>query len=529
MTLRDATVRAATDRREGSQTLEPLLSARSVLWYIRLRWVFIATPLAGLGVERLLRANADRPPEIFMVLAALALLNVIWWLTERAPRVRNSPTMALRLTHAQIAADLVILTALVRFTGGYESPLTIFYVFHVVFAALLLPPRGVIAQAVWTIVLFAGLAAGEVSGIVAPYYPPIPTAGAVHHPQGAAYAVAMVAAVAAGVLGTHYLTGSIAARLRRREAQLETVNAHLRTSQEVIRELQERRSRFMQTAAHRLKSPLATVQTLAGLIRDGVVAESEYAETYGCIARCCNEGILHVTELLTLARVQDADPARHDEAQAEVGQLVLSHCVTLQAVAAKRGIRLEWSVPGGENLAARVDPRDLGECIENVLDNGLKYTPSGGTVRVAVERFAAGAGGEAWIAIRVDDSGIGFDADLLRQFNRDGTPTFDAYRRGNNALAAGITGSGLGLAIVGAVVEQAGGRIEVRSEPDRGTSFTLKFRAAESAAIRGGSGGRAIATGPPPALPPDSQGRAAEAACGGGSAPASARRSYAHC
>lgn len=529
MTLRDATIRTAADQREASQTLEPLLSARSVLWYIRLRWVFIATPLAGLGVERLVRPDADRPVEIFMVLGALALLNVIWWLAERAPRVRSSPAMALRLTHAQIAADLVILTALVRFTGGYESPLTIFYVFHVVFAALLLPPRGVIVQAVWTIVLFAGLTAGEIFGIVTPYHAPIPIASAVHHPQGAAYAVAMVAAVAAGVLGTHYLTGSIAARLRRREAQLETVNAHLRASQEVIRELQERRSRFMQTAAHRLKSPLATVQTLAGLIRDGVVAESEYSETYGCIARCCNEGILHVTELLTLARVQDADPARHDEAGADVGQLVSSQCAALQPVAAKRGIHFEWRVPGGDSLAARVDPRDLGECIENVLDNGLKYTPSGGTVHVAVERVPADSSGESWIAIRVDDSGIGFDADLLRQFNRDGTPTFDAYRRGNNALAAGITGSGLGLAIVGAVVEQAGGRIEVRSEPGRGTSFTLKFRAAETAAVQGGSAERSNATGLSSASPPDSQGRTVEAACGGGSAPASARRSYAHC
>lgn len=105
---------------------------------------------------------------------------------------------------------------------------------------------------------------------------------------------------------------------------------------------------------------------------------------------------------------------------------------------------------------------------------------------VRVERVIGHPDAAPWIVIHVDDAGIGFDADLLAQFARDGTPTFDAYRRGNNALTAGISGSGLGLAIVGAVVEQAGGRVDVQSAPDRGTRFTLKFPAAEpSPSLRG--------------------------------------------
>jgi signal transduction histidine kinase len=132
--------------------------------------------------------------------------------------------------------------------------------------------------------------------------------------------------MSSGVLGTLYLTGSIAARLRRRELQLQTANAALRASQAAIRELQERRSRFMQTAAHRLKSPLVTIQTLAGLVRDGIVRDGDAQETFSRIVNCCKEGSLHVTELLTLARVQDADPQRHERSYADVAKSSTAMC-----------------------------------------------------------------------------------------------------------------------------------------------------------------------------------------------------------
>jgi hypothetical protein len=70
---------------------------------------------------------------------------------------------------------------------------------------------------------------------------------------------------------------------------------------------------------------------------------------------------------------------------------------------------------------------------------------------------------------------MGFDPDMLVGTTGTAASAFDAYRRGNNALAAGIAGSGLGLAIVQAVLEQAGGRIAIQSSPGKGTQLSLKL------------------------------------------------------
>ncbi|HKQ47944.1 MAG TPA: HAMP domain-containing sensor histidine kinase [Phycisphaerae bacterium] len=496
MTVRSVTSwsnKTSQGDRGSTEELEPLLSLQPLLWYIQLRWAFIAVSLVALAIERIAQPDFLRPQQIVWALGLLALLNVVWLGMHRSLTGQQagegaspaSPRAVLMFAHGQIATDLLVLTAIVRFTGGHESPLAIFYVFHMALGSLLLPIRHALLEGLWAIGLYAAVALGELAGVITLHYPPLPAAPVVAGASNSINVGAAIIAMSSGVLGTLYLTGTIAARLRRRELQLQTANAALRASQAAVRELQERRSRFMQTAAHRLKSPLATIQTLAGLVRDGIVREGAAQQTFSRIVNCCKEGTLHVTELLTLARVQDADPQRHELSYADVGEVVAEQCAAYQPVATGRGVSLACYAPKSVNLLAHVDPRDLGDCIANLVDNALKYTPSPGKVSVWVERPETEEDGAApWIAVHVDDTGIGFDADLLAQLHRNGAATFDAYRRGNNALAAGIPGSGLGLAIIGAVVEQAGGRIDIRSVPGCGTQCTLRLPPCDAPAPR---------------------------------------------
>jgi signal transduction histidine kinase len=487
-----ATRASQTALRSGEE-FEPLLSLRPLAWYIRLRWAFIAVSLAALAIERIAQPDFARTQPIVWALAVLALLNLVWLGALRSLSLqqvgggasRPSPRAVLVFAHAQIATDLLILTAIVRFTGGHESPLAIFYVFHMALGSLLLPTSQVLLEGLWAIVLYSGVALGELAGMITPHYRRVPAATLVDGVTDPVDVGAAIIALTAGVLGTLYLTGSIAARLRRREVQLQTANSSLRESQAAIRELQERRSRFMQTAAHRLKSPLVTIQTLAGLVRDGVVRDGDAQETFSRIVNCCRDGSLHVSELLTLARVQDADPQRHGLSFADVGKVVAEQCAAYQPVATGRRVNLACYIPEAVSLRVHVDPRDLGDCIGNLVDNALKYTPESGKVSVWVERTESKENGDApWIAVHIDDTGIGFDADLLAQLHRNGAVTFDAYRRGNNALTAGIAGSGLGLAIVGAVIEQAGGQIDIHSVPGCGSRCTVRFRPCDIPALR---------------------------------------------
>jgi signal transduction histidine kinase len=183
-----------------------------------------------------------------------------------------------------------------------------------------------------------------------------------------------------------------------------------------------------------------------------------------------------VTELLTLARVQDADPEHYRDSRIDVGAVVSAICTRRRTEAEAKKIDIRCEVPDSIDLQVRVDSRDLTDCIENVIDNAIKFTQAPGAVSIRVE-LDEPAARERWVVVHVDDTGMGFDPDSLAIANSGGASVFDAYRRGNNALAAGIPGSGLGLAIVREVAEQAGGRIEIQSVQGSGTQFTLRFPA----------------------------------------------------
>ncbi|HUN81336.1 MAG TPA: HAMP domain-containing sensor histidine kinase [Phycisphaerae bacterium] len=457
-------------------------------WLIRLRWAFIVASFAVLAIERIARVSFVRPPMILAALFGLTAANVWWWALahylSRSVSKNTDPKSLSRTLHlfanGQIALDLFLLTVLVRSTGGIESPLAIFYVLHMALGPLLIPARHAICQCLWAMLLYGAVGLGELFGFLAPHYSLLPASDDRALYLRPIYVAVALGAVSCCLIGTIYLMSTMAARLRAREEALRESNAALQQSQTAIHDLQARRSRFMQTAAHRLKSPLATVQTLASLIRDGIL--SDFRPTCERITRCCQEGIAHVTELLTLARVQDADPDIVRESESSIGDAVATICESRRTQASAKGIELRCTNCDSSDTRVHVEPRDLADCLENVIDNAIKFTQGPGvvSVRVEVDHPAGADPSERRILVHVDDTGIGFEPDSLAAADSGGASVFDAYRRGNNALTAGIPGSGLGLAIVREVMEQAGGRIEIQSAAGSGTQFTLTFPALDN-------------------------------------------------
>jgi len=453
-------------------------------WFIRLRWVFLAAAIGLLALERLVVVGAERPFELAVILVALAAVNLAWMAISYFlfPRVHAgaAPSQAklnrvVVFANAQVAVDLFLLTCILRFTGGVENPVAVFYLFHMAITSLLLKRWQAISQGVWAVLLYTILVVGEWQGWLAPHFRVVPRHdfGLYAEPQ---FVIISLVVVTCGIFGTLYFTLHIARRLADRERQLRQANAALRQSQTAIQDLQRRRSRFMQTAAHQLKSPLAVIQTLTDLIRNNVVPPDAIPRTCDKIVHRCSEGIAQVSELLTLARVQEADPARHTHAEADVRQVISELCERFGPLAEKKGVSLACHMPESNAPPVKVDPQDLSDCAGNLIENAIKYTPGPGrvTVTVAVE---SGGGRPEEVSINVTDTGMGIDAEILAA--PDGTPghepVFDAFRRGNIALAAGISGTGLGLSIVREIVEQAGGRIRVASRPNEGSSFTVSF------------------------------------------------------
>lgn len=453
-------------------------------WFIRLRWIFLAGAVAALALERFVFPNAKRPLALPCLLIALAVANLLWLLVshflfrdvaESPVGLRTQLERLVVFANAQVAVDLLLLTGILRYTGGAENPLAVFYLFHMAIVSLLLKRRHAILQGVWASLLYAALVIGEWRQWLVPHYSFLPSypVGIYAQPE---YVFSMLIVVACGIFGILYFTLHIAGHFQVQERQLQRANAALQQSQRAIQDLQHRRSRFMQTAAHQLKSPLAAIQTMTELIRSNVVPPEAIGGTCEKVIHRCRDGIIQVTELLTLARVQEADPTRHRRSEADVREAVLDVCGRFKPLADGKQVELVSTVPQDEDLLVSVEPRDLKDCIGNLIDNAIKYTPAPGKVSVTVMPERSD-GKIMAVLINVTDTGMGIDPNLVRPANGEAgnEAVFDAFRRGANVIAAGIPGTGLGLSIVREVIEQAGGRIIVSSRPGEGSSFTVTF------------------------------------------------------
>jgi signal transduction histidine kinase len=452
-------------------------------WFIRLRWLFAGVALAVLAVERLIAPVAGRPWQLVAAVAGVGAANVVWTVVASRLRHRFAATGSADrdvvrrgqlFANAQVAVDLLLLTAILHFSGGVENRMAVFYVFHVAIGALLLEPWQALVQSGWAVLLYAASAAGEWTGWLA-HYAFLPQAGTLGLYPQPAYVVLIVVLVGCVVFGTLYFTLRIAKLLEHHDAQLQRSNAALERSRRVIEDLQQRRVRFMQTATHQLKSPFAIVETLANLIREGIVTDPPAIHTT-CekMVRRCQEGLTQVAELLTLARVHNVDPSRPRGARLDVRLAIAALYRRFAQVAASKQIELTCWTPAEGELYVALDPQDFRDCIGNLLENAIKYTPGPGRVRIGVT-VGRQQGRPVSVGIHVSDTGLGLDPHLLRSEGRTlgEELVFEPFRRGANVLAAGIPGTGLGLTIVREVVEQAGGKIWVMSRPGAGSSFTV--------------------------------------------------------
>jgi signal transduction histidine kinase len=162
-----------------------------------------------------------------------------------------------------------------------------------------------------------------------------------------------------------------------------------------------------------------------------------------------------------------------DVARLEMGQALQLDLQPMDLVAMARRLVNEHQVAGrlismdacAPELVGWWDEARLARMLTNLLDNALKYSPSGARVEVSVARVEGGGGDFAELSVRDRGRGIPPE-DLPRVFER--------FYRGSN-LAAETSGSGLGLAVAHQIVEQHGGAIEIESEPGMGTLVRVRI------------------------------------------------------
>ena len=222
--------------------------------------------------------------------------------------------------------------------------------------------------------------------------------------------------------------------------------------------LHQMRRDFVANVSHELKTPLAAIRGYAETLVDGAVDERATALRFSeRILEQCRRLSELLDDLLTLSRLESTEPFRATEPVAlaalaeEAIELVAGRAATRQ---------VEVALTAAEALIVTGDAEGLLRLFTNLLDNAIKYNREAGRVEVRLLRR------DALAVIEVQDQGIGIaPAHLPRIFER--------FYRVDSGRTRESGGTGLGLAIVKHVAQAHGGRVEVASEPGRGSTFRV--------------------------------------------------------
>ncbi len=243
-------------------------------------------------------------------------------------------------------------------------------------------------------------------------------------------------------------------------AALAIDNSELYNSAQEVLRLQEE---FISTASHELKTPLTTVKGYLQLINRQLHREDQSPARIGRFTREMEQQVRRledlVSDLLDVSRIQQGRVKLRLEPfdMAELAANVLSRFEFAQERTAAHELMIEAPEP----VEGIWDRGRIDQVLTNLISNAIKYSPDGGQVHVRVRRVADFA------QMTVRDTGIG----MTRE---ERATLFQPFVRGANVRRE-ITGTGLGLYITRRIVQNHHGTISVKSEPGRGSTFTIRL------------------------------------------------------
>jgi signal transduction histidine kinase len=252
------------------------------------------------------------------------------------------------------------------------------------------------------------------------------------------------------------LDGERAAR-----AEAEAVQRLLFEQNERLRELDALKDDFVSLVSHELRTPLTSIRGYVELLleEEGELTQDQQRRFLLIVDRNSQRLLGLVSDLLFLAQIE-AGKLAIEVGTVQLDELV-EECIEASApVADTKGVDLNVSADRLPEMQG--DATRLAQALDNLVSNALKFTPTGGRVdvRLKAEKDVA--------VLEVEDTGLGIPADEQHHL-------FERFFRSSRATENAIPGTGLGLTITKAIVERHGGRIELESTENAGTTVRVEL------------------------------------------------------
>jgi signal transduction histidine kinase len=235
---------------------------------------------------------------------------------------------------------------------------------------------------------------------------------------------------------------------------------------ERLRQLDRLKDDFVSTVSHELRTPLTSIRGYLEILREDEVANltDEQQRFLEVIDRNADRLLQLVGDLLFIAQLR-AGKLGLDITDVDLAAVAAESVDAARPLAESQGITLALDASQVSTIAA--DRARVGQLIDNLVSNALKFTPEAGRVDVTV-RAASGRA-----QIEVSDTGMGIAS-------QEQEKVFERFFRAQNAHVHAVQGSGLGLAIAKAIVEAHQGRIRVESREGEGTTFRVELPLTEA-------------------------------------------------
>jgi two-component system phosphate regulon sensor histidine kinase PhoR len=235
-----------------------------------------------------------------------------------------------------------------------------------------------------------------------------------------------------------------------------------------LRRLESLRREFVQNVSHELKTPLSSIAAYADTLLEGALDDPEINRQFvEQIAEQSDRLHTLILDLLALGRM-DSEQNAFEVEPTDVTRIITASVDAHRTVAAAKRLTLTTDGPPAP-LFGLADDEGLRTIIDNLLDNAINYTSGGGTVALRWRRA-----GES-IIVEVEDTGVGIAREHQARI-------FERFYRIDKARSRELGGTGLGLSIVKHLCQVFGGSVKVTSQLGRGSTFTVRLKAAEQLA-----------------------------------------------
>ena len=425
--------------------------------FITLRWIIvIGLCFTAVVTKFVLKISVPLTSLLIIAFCILMFNFACFYLQKRVKSYKN-------FANLQISVDWTALVFIVHYSGGIESPVIIYFIFHVIFSAILLSRKACYLQTSFALLLIITLSILE-------YFHIIP------HVQikelfpntvcdNGSYLVTIIFFYITSLYVSAYLATSVINRLRKRENEVVVLKNSIADAYNKLEAMDKEKSEFIFKVTHELRSPLSAIQSLLKSIEEGYAGEiSQKARDLIVRSEKRTGSLLTlVNDLLALVTGEIGKLRKGEKSSVNINKSLKETLHFMQEKAKVKDVKMainSETAPSYLNIV----PDDLEIIITNLIDNAIKYTERGGTIVINTKTT------DKEIILKISDTGIGIHEDDVGRI-------FDKFYRSKNAKAVESDGTGLGLPIVKNIVNRYGGNIDVQSRLGKGTTVTVSFPA----------------------------------------------------